>query len=271
MHERIESHEMAKTVLVCFVLFVAFVAFGVQGSAQVAPAGAKTGTIKGHVILSGRPPANPVIRMGADPVCAALARRTGSMPTQRLVETDGKGGLANVFVSLQGDFPSTPVSTEPVTINQRTCQYLPRVVGARVGQTLKIVNQDTTLHNLHSLSTKNVFNATQPQSGMVFTYTLKAAETMMRVKCDVHNWMFGYVGIVTHPYFAVSGADGTFTIANVPPGRYTIKSWHERFGEQTTTVTVTAGRETALGFTYDSTAKPKSTARLLDLNVPATE
>jgi hypothetical protein len=210
--------------------------------------------------------------MGADPVCAALARRTGALPTQLLVVTDGKGGLSNVFISLQGNFPPAPPSPDAVTINQRTCQYLPRVVGARVGQVLKIVNQDTTLHNLHSLSTKNVFNVTQPQSGMVFSYTLKSPETMMRITCDVHNWMHGYIGVAAHPYFAVSGSSGAYTIANVPPGRYTVKTWHERFGEQTKTVIVTAGRDTALDITYNAAARAQaSTMRMLDLRVPATE
>jgi plastocyanin len=262
MHETEERHERLRTIFVNFAVFVAFVV-------SAATASAATGTIKGHVTLMGAPPANPVIRMGADPVCASLARATGKLPTQQLVVTDGKGGLANTFVALQGNFPATPVSKEPVTVNQRTCQYLPRVVGARVGQVLKIVNQDTTVHNLHSLSAKNVFNVTQPKSGMVYNFALKAAEVMLRVKCDIHSWMLGYVGVVNHPYFAVSGADGSFTIANVPAGRYTIKTWHERFGELTRTVTVTAGQVTNLDIPYSSTAKPKFAARIQDLNVPA--
>jgi hypothetical protein len=244
-----------------FVFFVLVLGFVVNASAA-------TGTITGHVKLTGAPPANPVVRMGADPVCASLARATGALPRQLIVVTDGKGGLANAFVALQGTFPATPVPSEPVTINQRVCQYLPRVVGARVGQTLKIVNQDTTLHNLHSLSAKNVFNVTQPQSGMVFTFALKAADVMMRLTCDVHSWMHGYIGVVSHPYFAVSAGDGAFTIRNVPAGRYMIRTWHERFGETTRTVTVTADRVTNLDVSYDATAKPKA-ARVVTLQVPA--
>ena len=249
---------MLRTVFVNFIVFVAF----------VVNASAATGTISGHVRLTGTPPANPVVRMGADPVCAALARATGALPRQLIVVTDGKGGLANTFVALQGTFPATSVPSEPVTINQRVCQYLPRVIGARVGQTLKIVNQDTTLHNLHSLSAKNAFNVTQPQSGMVFTFALKAADVMMRLTCDVHSWMHGYIGVVAHPYFAVSGGDGAFTIANVPAGRHTIRMWHERFGEMTRTVTVTGGRVTNLDANYDAAAKPKA-ARVVSLQVPA--
>jgi plastocyanin len=197
-----------------------------------------------------------------------MARSTGAPPVQQFVVTDGKGDIANTYVALQGSFPATPPPAEPVTINQRNCVYLPRVAAGRVGQTLKIVNQDTTLHNLHSLSLKNAFNVTQPKSGMVFTYTLKTPETMVRLKCDVHSWMLGYIGVSSHPYFAVSGGDGSFTIANVPVGRYTIKTWHERFGEQTRMVTVTAGGTTTVDFTYNAAAKPKTAQMLEELIVP---
>ena len=225
------------------IVFVVAIAVGL-------PVASTAGTIKGHVKLTGAAPPNPAIRMGSDPVCAALNRRTGATPAQPIVVTDAGGGLANTFISLQGNFPATPVPAEPVTIVQRNCQYLPRVVAARVGQTLRIVNQDTTLHNLHSQSTMNVFNVTQPRSGMVFDFPLKAAEVMMRLTCDAHRWMFGYIAVMTHPYFAVSGADGSYTIANVPPGRYTVKTWHERFGEQTKTVVVAADGAATLDIAY---------------------
>jgi len=270
----IEIHETTKRLLVAFVIFVAVVAIGGAQAPKPAspkPSGdgaAKAGTITGHVRLMGAAPGNPIIRMGADPVCAALARSSGSPPVQQFSMVDAKGGLANTYIALQGSFPNTPVSTEPVTINQRTCVYLPRVVAGRVGQTLKIVNQDTTLHNLHSMSLKNVFNVTQPKSGMVFTYTLKSPETMMRLKCDVHSWMLGYIGVSAHPYVAVSGGDGAFSITNVPPGRYSVKTWHERFGEQTRMVTVTAGATTTLDLNYSSTATPKAAQVFEDLIVP---
>lgn len=226
------------------------------------------GTIKGRVHLNGAAPANPVIRMGADPVCAALNRRTGMLPVQRTVSIDGDGGLADVFVSLEGSFPSA-IPDEPVTIVQRNCVYLPRVIGAQVGQAVRIVNQDTTLHNLHSLSVQNPFNVTQPRSGMVFDYTLTSPDVMLRLTCDAHSWMRGFVGVVAHPYFAVSGDDGTFVIANVPAGRQTIRTWHERFGEQTHTVTVTAGATADLDFSYDPGNRPVTAAPAEPVLVPS--
>jgi plastocyanin len=206
--------------------------------------------------------------MGADPVCAALNRASGTEPIQLFTVVDATGGLANTFVSLKGTFPEVPPSAEPVTIIQRNCVYVPRVVAAQVGQTLRVINQDTTVHNVHSLSLKNPFNITQPRSGEVFNYVLKEPDVMLRLKCDVHSWMLGYVGVVAHPYFAVSGDDGTFTIANVPPGRQTVTTWHERFGEQTQTIEVKAGQTTEVDLVYDPTTARPSTARLQELSVP---
>jgi hypothetical protein len=262
------SKRVGRTLAVLVVCVTFCAAAPVPVSAQ--RASAKTGTITGRVTLTGKAPANPVIRMGADPLCAALARRTGALPLQQLVIADSSGGVANTFVSLQGTFADTPVPRDPITIAQRTCIYEPRVVAGRVGQTLRIVNQDETLHNLHSLSTGNAFNVTQPKWGMVFSYTLKNPDVMLRLTCDVHSWMRGYVAVVAHPYFAVSGRDGTFTIANVPPGRYSIKTWHERFGEQTRTVTVASGRAATLDVRYDPAAKRGAVA-VQDVNVTATE
>jgi plastocyanin len=136
----------------------------IHGGGQAA---AGTGTIKGVVKLSGRPPANPMIRMGADPLCAKAARESGKRPVQELVVADASGGLSNVFVELQGTFTNVAAPPkDPVVVTQHGCVYSPRVVGVRVGQTLRMVNADTLLHNLHGISTKNNgFNETQPQSG----------------------------------------------------------------------------------------------------------
>jgi len=232
-------------------------------AAQAQPA---TGTIQGRVILSGPAPANPLIRMGADPLCARLVRESGKRPVQEIVKRAADGGLANAFVDLQGTFPAAKPPAGPpqgpVVITQRGCVYSPRVVGAMVGQTLRIVNSDTLLHNLHGISSKgNAFNTTQPQSGMVFNFPLKAEETMMRLTCDVHSWMSAAIGVETHPYFAVSDDSGSFTIRNVPAGRHTIRVWHERYGRLTKTVTVTAGGSATATFTYTGNEKPAAGLR----------
>src|SRR3954469_12316964 len=106
---------------------------------------ANTGTIKGHVRLTGKLPGNPIIRMGMDPMCSKM--NAGKRVIQEYVVASIDGSLGNVFVRLQGNFPQTPVSTQPVTIDQRGCVYTPRVVGVRVGQTVQIKNSDNLLHN----------------------------------------------------------------------------------------------------------------------------
>ena len=200
-------------------------------------------------MLSGPLPGNSVIRMGMDPKCAEL--NAGKRVVQNAVDATADGGLANVFVRLQGTFPQTPVPREPVVVDQRGCVYGPRVVGVRVGQRLQIRNDDSLFHNVHSSSAKgNSFNASQPKPGMVFEFTPAAEETMVKLGCDVHRWMLAFVGVVAHPYFAVSRPGGGFEIPQVPPGRYTLRAWHERYGELSKTVSVTAGATTTVDFAY---------------------
>jgi plastocyanin len=216
-----------------------------------APTG-KGGTISGHIGVKGKVPGNPIIRMGMDPMCAKL--NAGKRPVQEVVSVSADGSLANVFVSLQGSFPATAVPSEPVTIDQRGCMYVPRVIGAQVGQTVQVRNSDELLHNVHGTSARaNAFNFSQPKAGLVQELRLKDPEIMLRVTCDVHRWMTAFVGVVSHPYFATSGAGGTFTISNVPAGSYTIQAWHELFGVVTQTVRVTDGATSTIDFTYERT------------------
>ena len=213
-----------------------------------APSG-PTVTIQGHVELTGRLPGNAVIRMGVDPVCAQLNADT--QVVQETVRAESDGSLANVFVRLKGTFPEVPVPDEPVVIDQRDCVFVPRVIGARVGQLVQIKNSDPALHNVHSLSaTTNNFNVGQPREGMVYDVRLGQEEGMLRIKCDLHRWMTEYIGVVPHPYFAVSDLSGTFTIRDVPLGTHTIQAWHEEYGTLTQTVIVETGATTAVDFTY---------------------
>lgn len=222
------------------------------------PLFAQTGTITGHVKLTGTPKANARIPMGADPNCLTI--NAGKPVTQDAVIRAADGGLANAFVSLKGTFPAAAGGGSAV-IDQRGCTYHPRIQGARVGQTLEVKNSDQTLHNIHSLSTKgNVFNTGQPQAGMVFKYQLKSEEVMLHVKCDVHPWMTGYIGVVNHPYYAVSDGTGGFKIANVPAGKQTIQVWHEKFGLLTQTVDVKAGATANVDFAFAVPVKPATPA-----------
>ena len=224
------------------------------------------GAIKGHVRLMGKPPGNPIVRMGMDPMCAKI--NAGKRVVQETVVTGADGGLANVFVKLQGTFPQAPVPTTPVSLDQHGCVYSPRVVGARVGQMVQVRNGDELLHNVHGLSAGgNGFNVSEPKAGMVQQFRLKDEEIMLKVKCDVHSWMIAFVGVVSHPYFAVSNDTGTFEIDNVPAGTYSLQAWHERYGPLTQSVHVRAGVPTTVDFAYTGTEK--QTAELQDLVLPA--
>jgi plastocyanin len=234
------------------------------GGVPLPPPG--SGAISGRIHLTGPTPGNPVIRMGADPLCSRLNR--GNRVTQEAVAASADGSLANVFITLDGSFPESAVPNTPVTLDQAGCVYAPRVVGVRVGQTLAVRNSDPLMHNVHGVSaTDNGFNVSQPTAGMLQEFPMTGEETMLRLRCDVHSWMTAYVGVVSHPYFAVTGEDGAFDIVGVPPGTYTVRTWHERFGELTQTLRVTADETTSVDFGYTGSEEPPSVG-IGDLHVP---
>jgi len=213
------------------------------------------GTITGTIKLDGQAPAKQTIKMSADPQCDALNPngRTGDV----FLVKDGK--VQNVFVYIKeglGDqkfeIPAGPVAH----VDQVGCMYTPRVIGVMVGQEFEIRNSDPTLHNVHSLpKSSKPFNNAMPMKGMTIKRKFTAPEVMVRVKCDVHPWMAAHIGVLPHPFFAVSGEDGAFTIANVPPGTYTIEAWHEKMGTQTASVTVADGAAANADFAFKPTAE----------------
>lgn len=236
------------TALCAIVLVISFVACGGGGggdttateSAQVAPpaAAAGSGVINGSINYSNGDP-DAVIKMDADPVCAGL--HAEPVETETVVADAGK--LANVFVYVkEGVSGSYSAPGESALLNQEGCQYSPHVSGIMTGQTLVIRNSDQTLHNVHALPTQNEeFNQGQPFKDMELEKEFSTAEVMVRFKCDVHPWMGAYIGVVDHPFFAVSGVDGSFAIDGLPAGDYVLEAWHEKLGTQTQSVTVADG------------------------------
>ncbi|HVC21330.1 MAG TPA: carboxypeptidase regulatory-like domain-containing protein [Vicinamibacterales bacterium] len=212
---------------------------------------ATTGAIAGHVLFQGTAPVNPVIDMGSDPACIAATR--GTTPRQSWWVVGPGGGLANAFVYVKSGLGaySYPEPATPVELDQKNCQYVPHVFGIRVGQPLIIVNSDPTLHNIHARPRVNQeFNTGQPLQGMKTRHVFRAAEVMVPFKCDVHDWMNAYAGVMPDPYFAVSGRDGAFDISGLPPGRYVLAAWHEKLGEQTMNVTIEPTQTRNVTFTF---------------------
>jgi plastocyanin len=207
------------------------------------------GTVTGKVTFEGTPPAPQPIKLSSDPYCQTA---NAGLTTEN--EIVGAGGtVANVFVYIKdglGNRTFTAPAT-PVVLDQKGCHYTPHVLGIQVGQPLQIVNSDSTLHNVHGLPKANKeFNQGQPIQGMKTTHTFSTKEVMIPFKCDVHGWMNAWVGVLDHPYYAVTGADGTFSLKGLPPGTYTIEAWHEKLGTQTQMVTVGAKESKNVGFTF---------------------
>lgn len=233
------------------------------------------GTIEGKVVFNGQPRRNPLIQMGADPNCLTI--NAGKKVVQELVSLNPDKSVDNVFVHVVDDVAGPrqaggAVPAEPVVIEQEGCIYHPRIAGAVVGQTLKVRNNDSTLHNIHTQSEKaNSFNVGQPKAGMEFDFELRSAEVMLRLKCDVHPWMVGFLGVKSHPYFAVTADGGTFRIEGVPAGTYTLQAWQEKLGTLDESVTVKDGETVTVELAYggSESAAFDPALEIRDLAVPA--
>ncbi len=221
---------------------------------------ATAGEVKGTVSVDGAVPKNEPIKMNADPVCVQ-ANKTPQFQETYEVGSDGKS-LANVFVYVKDGLGNYVYDspTETAKIDQKDCRYHPHVFGIRVGQPLEIVNSDPTLHNIHAIPKANQeFNNGQPIQGMKMTHTFTSKEVMVPFKCDVHGWMNAYVGVLDHPYFAVTDKDGKFDIKTLPPGTYTIEAWHEKLGTTTQSVTVGQKETKEITFTFKAAGAPTAT------------
>lgn len=224
-------------------------ALSLFGALLLLPTGAGAGSIEGTVTYEGKVPNLPPIKMSADPECAK--KHDKPVPNPILTLGDGQT-MANIFVRVKTGLPDEdyPTPEEPAVLDQQGCMYEPHVFGIQTGQTLRILNSDGLLHNVHALPKKNQeFNMAMPANRKEATTTFKKAEGIFKFKCDVHPWMTAYTAVLKHPYFDVTEKDGAFEISGLPAGTYEIEAWHEKLGTKTAEVTVGEEETKTVDFT----------------------
>jgi plastocyanin len=261
----IDRNKIMKPCHVVFLLFIALLLSGCSQSPSPQPAGSPSpqkavatvidnntvGTISGTISFKGPAPKLPALDLSADPACP-----TDPQPQDVVVVKNAK--LANVFVYIKsglGQASFAPPS-EPAVLDQKGCRYVPHVLGLMVGQPLKVLNNDNAEHNVHPMPKQNAeWNESQMPRGQPIVKTFKHPEIMIPVQCNQHPWMEMYVNVLAHPFFAVSAEDGSFQIKDLPPGDYTLAAVHEKFGEQTMSITVAPKQTASANFVFAGSSK----------------
>jgi plastocyanin len=215
---------------------------------------ASAANITGTVTLKGTPPKEKEITpVMEDANCSKLHT---SAPTTHFYVVGAKGELADVIVSLQGvSGKSTGASAPPMVLDQKGCEYSPSIFAVQTDQKIIVKNSDPVLHNVHDVpaadSGNKEKNEAQLPNGPDLTFSFSKPESFLKFKCDVHQWMFAWASVFDHPYFAVSGKDGSFKIANVPAGKYKIQAAHRKAGAVTQEVEVKEGEPAKVDFTLE--------------------
>jgi plastocyanin len=215
------------------------------------PDPATAASVHGKISFHGTKPPRKVIAMDADANC--VKANEGKTVYQETVVTGKDGALLNAFIyvktGLEGKNFEPP--KEPVKMAQHGCMFTPRAIGVQAGQPLAVANADPVSHNFHAMPSNNRdWDQQQSPGAADMEHRFPRPEIMIPVKCNVHAWMRAYIGVMPHPYFDVTGADGAWSIPNLPPGDYTVAVWHETLGERTAPLHLGPGGKETLDFKF---------------------
>lgn len=210
----------------------------------------QAGQLTGVVRYAGSQTVQPTLPVRGNPECS-IYHEGGEAPNEELLVSSGMLQNAFVYVKTGLEDKRFAPPAQAVEIDNKNCLYSPHVTGAMVDQPILLVNSDPTLHNVHAYSKNSKsWNIGLPVQGMKVTKKFSNPEVMVALKCDVHPWMQGYLGVLPHPYFAVTDASGAFTLKDVPAGKYTLEVWHEKLGTQSQEITIGPLENKQIEFTY---------------------
>jgi Carboxypeptidase regulatory-like domain len=234
------------------IITAAFLLTGVAAMSFAGPAKPAGGTVSGKVTYEGTPAKQKPIDMSKEPSCA---KQYTTPPTTETVVAGPGNSLADVVVYISAGAPDEAAPSQAVTFDQKGCRYIPHVLAFQTNQELKVVNDDQTSHNIHPLAKVNhEWNKSQPPGTPPLSEKFAQAE-FIPVKCNVHPWMHGNFAVMKNSHYAVSSReDGSFSLPNLPAGKYTITAWHESYGTQTQDVTISGSETKSVNFVFK--AKP---------------
>ncbi len=205
------------------------------------------GSVSGKVTYEGTPAKPKVIDMAKEPSCA---KQHATPPTTESVVTGPNNSLENVVIYISAGVPDDSAPSQPARFTQRCCQYVPHLLAFQVNQTLEIVNDDQTSHNIHPLPRINrEWNKSQPAGSPPASEKYDKPEFIL-VKCNIHPWMRGYFAVLKNSHYAVTAGDGEFKLPNLPPGKYTVSAWHESYGEQSQEVSISGSETQTVNFAF---------------------
>ena len=212
---------------------------------------ANAGSVSGTVKFEGAAPKPARLKTEADPYCAKM--HTSAPLTSEEAVVGAGGALANVVVYVKTGLENRTFETSKnaVELNQEGCEYKPHVIAVQTNQPVTIINSDDTTHNIHPTPANNPdWNKSQGPKAEKITQSFAREELAIPVKCNIHGWMKSYIAVFKHPYFKVTGKDGTFDLQNLPAGEYTLEAWHEKYGKSEQKVTVGAKEAKKVDFVF---------------------